>query len=188
MSTAQVKPIPDGMHTVTPHLVCAGASDAIEFYKKAFNAVETARMPGPGGKLMHAAVKVGDSTVMLVDESPEWGMLGPKSLKGTPVTIHLYVENADAFAAQAAKAQRQPASTRVRSSVHSWPARRKPESRRPAAARSQPAAAPDRGRVAGAGWPAAWRATAVWLCARSWARGARACWIVKLARPDRERA
>ena len=104
MSTAQVKPIPDGMHTVTPHLVCAGASDAIEFYKKAFNAVETSRMPGPGGKLMHAAVKVGDSTVMLVDESPEWGMLGPKSLKGTPITIHLYVENADAFAAQAAKA------------------------------------------------------------------------------------
>ena len=104
MSTAKVKPIPDGMHTVTPHLVCAGAADAIEFYKKAFNAVETSRLPGPDGKLMHASIKIGDSTLMLVDESPDWGMLSPKALKGTPITIHLYVENADAFAAHAASA------------------------------------------------------------------------------------
>jgi len=92
------------MHSVTPHLVCAGAADAIEFYKKAFGAVELARLPGPQGKLMHAMIRIGDSAVMLVDENPEWGMLGPKSLKGSPVTIHLYVEDADAFAARAVKA------------------------------------------------------------------------------------
>jgi PhnB protein len=98
------KAIPQGMHSVTPHLVCAGAADAIEFYKKAFGAVEAARLPGPDGKLMHAAVRIGDSTVMLVDENPQMGMLGPKALKGTPVTVHLYVEDADAFVARAAKA------------------------------------------------------------------------------------
>ena len=104
MSTKKVKPIPDGSHSVTPHLVCAGAADAIEFYKKAFNAVETLRLPGPQGKLMHAEVRIGDSAVMLVDESPEWGMLGPKSLKGSSVTIHLYVEDVDAFVARAVAA------------------------------------------------------------------------------------
>jgi PhnB protein len=96
--------IPEGMHTVTPHLTCAGAAQAIEFYKKAFNAAETARMAGPNGKLMHAAVRIGDSTVMLVDEMPEYGALGPKALKGTPVTVHLYVEDADAFVKRAAEA------------------------------------------------------------------------------------
>jgi uncharacterized glyoxalase superfamily protein PhnB len=92
------------MHTVTPHLICAGAADAIEFYKKAFNATETARMPGPNGKLMHAAVRIGDSSVMLVDEMPEYGSLGPKALKGTSVVVHLYVDDADAFAARAVAA------------------------------------------------------------------------------------
>jgi PhnB protein len=104
MSKPAVKPIPDGMHSITPHLVCAGAADAIAFYKKAFNAVEKARIPGPDGKLIHGSVQIGDSVVMLVDESPEWGMLGPKALKGSPVTIHLYVENADATVAQAVAA------------------------------------------------------------------------------------
>jgi uncharacterized glyoxalase superfamily protein PhnB len=92
------------MRSVTPHLVCAGAADAIEFYKKAFGAVEVARLPGPQGKLMHAVIRIGDSAVMLVDENPEWGMLGPKALKGTPVTIHLYVDDVDTFVARAAKA------------------------------------------------------------------------------------
>jgi uncharacterized glyoxalase superfamily protein PhnB len=92
------------MHSVTPHLVCAGAAAAIDFYRKAFNAVETARLPGPNGKLMHGAVRIGDSTVMLVDEMPEHGSFGPKSLKGSPVTIHLYVPNADEFVAQAVAA------------------------------------------------------------------------------------
>jgi uncharacterized glyoxalase superfamily protein PhnB len=92
------------MHSVTPHLVCAGAANAIEFYKKAFGAIEVTRLPGAQGKLMHATIRIGDSAVMLVDESPEWGMLGPKSLKGSPVTIHLYVDDADAFVARAVKA------------------------------------------------------------------------------------
>ena len=104
MSTAQVKKIPDGMHSVTPHIVCAGASAAIDFYKKAFGAEETARIPGPDGKLIHGAVRIGNSQVMLVDENPQWGALGPKALKGTPVTIHLYVDDADAFVAKATAA------------------------------------------------------------------------------------
>ena len=93
---SNVSAIPNGMHTVTPHLVCAGAAEAIEFYKKAFNAIETSRLPGPNGRLMHASIRIGDSTVMLVDEMPEHGALGPQSLKGSPVTIHLYVDNVDA--------------------------------------------------------------------------------------------
>jgi uncharacterized glyoxalase superfamily protein PhnB len=100
----KVKPVPEGMHTVTPHLICAGAADAIEFYKKAFNAVEVMRIPGTEGRLMHAAIRIGDSSVMLVDEMPEWGALGPKSLKGSPVTIHLFVEDVDAFVARAVAA------------------------------------------------------------------------------------
>jgi PhnB protein len=101
---SKVKAIPDGMHTVMPHLICAGATEAIDFYKKAFNATETSRLPGPNGRLMHASIRIGDSTVMLVDEMPEHGALGPKSLKGSPVTIHLYVDDVDAFAAQAVRA------------------------------------------------------------------------------------
>ena len=96
-----VKPIPNDMHSVTPHLVCAGAAEAIEFYKKAFNATELGRLPGPQGKLMHALIRIGDSSVMLVDEMPEWGSFGPKSLKGSPVTIHLYVEDVDTVVARA---------------------------------------------------------------------------------------
>jgi PhnB protein len=101
MSTAKVKPIPEGMHSLTPHLICEGASEAIEFYKRAFNAIEVSRLPGPNGKLMHAAIRVGDSTMMLVDAMPEWGAFGPIALKGSPVFIHLFVENVDAVVAQA---------------------------------------------------------------------------------------
>ena len=97
----KAKPIPDGMHSVTPHLICAGAAAAIEFYKKAFNAVEEGRLPGPQGRIMHAMIRIEGSAVMLVDEMPEWGALGPKSLKGSPVTIHLYVADVDAFVAHA---------------------------------------------------------------------------------------
>jgi uncharacterized glyoxalase superfamily protein PhnB len=96
MSQPAVKPVPDGMHTITPHLVCAGAAQAIDFYEKAFGAVELARIPGPDGRLVHAMVRIGDSPVMLVDEMPEWKTVGPNTLNGSPVTIHLYVENADA--------------------------------------------------------------------------------------------
>ena len=95
-AASAVKPIPDGMHTVTPHLICDGAAGALDFYKKAFGAVELSRMPDANGKVMHASMRIGDSIIMLNDEMPEWGTFGPKSLKGSAVTIHLYVENADA--------------------------------------------------------------------------------------------
>jgi PhnB protein len=104
MNKSKVKAIPDGMHSVTPHLVCAGAAEAIEFYKKAFKAVEISRMPGKDGKLMHAMIRIGDSAVMLMDEFPDWKAFGPKALKGSPVTIHLAVEDVDAVAAQAVAA------------------------------------------------------------------------------------
>ena len=100
----KVNPVPADMHTVTPHLVCAGAAEAIEFYKKAFGATDAITMPGPGGKLMHAQIRINGSAVMLVDEMPEHGALGPKALKGTPVTIHLYVDDVDAFVARAVQA------------------------------------------------------------------------------------
>ncbi len=100
----QVKPVPEGMHTVTPHLVCAGAADAIEFYKKAFKAVEMSRLPGPQGKVLHAMIRIADSAVMLGEEFPDCGAFGPKALKGSPVTIHLYVEDADAFVKRAVAA------------------------------------------------------------------------------------
>ena len=103
-ANAAVKPIPEGMHSVTPFLVCAGAAEAIEFYKKAFGAVEVSRLPGPDGKLMHAIIRVEGSAIMLNDENAQWGSLGPKALKGTPVSIHLYVADADAFTAKAVAA------------------------------------------------------------------------------------
>jgi PhnB protein len=91
------KYIPEGHHTLTPHLVVNGAAKAIEFYKQAFNAEELLRLPGPDGKsIMHAAVQIGDSRLFLVDESPAMGARGPVSLGGTPVTIHTYVEDVDA--------------------------------------------------------------------------------------------
>lgn len=90
--------------TIVPHLVCAGAAKAIDFYKKAFGATEQMRLPGPGGKLMHAAVKIDGVMVMLVDESPEMGAVSPTSLQGTPVTLHMIVPDADATIARAAKA------------------------------------------------------------------------------------
>ena len=104
MSTPEVRPIPDWMHSITPHLVCAGAADAIEFYKKAFDAVELCRVPGPAGKLIHAAVRIGDSAVMLVDEMPGCGAIGPKARGGSSVTIHLQVEDVDAVVERAVAA------------------------------------------------------------------------------------
>jgi len=104
MTQSQVKPIPDGMRSVTPMLVCAGAADAIEFYKKAFNAMETGRLTGSKERLLHAAIRMGDSVVMLTDEFLDFGSFGRKLLKGSPVTIHLYVEDVDAFVARAVAA------------------------------------------------------------------------------------
>ena len=102
--TAQAEPVPQDMHTVTPHLVCDGAAAAIDFYKKAFNAVETARLQTPEGKIMHASVRIGDSNVMLVDEFPDYGSVGPKKLNGSPVTLHVYVPNVDQVFEQAVAA------------------------------------------------------------------------------------
>jgi uncharacterized glyoxalase superfamily protein PhnB len=92
-----VQSIPDGFHTLTPHLVVRRAAKAIEFYKKAFGAEEIMRAPAPGGQtIMHAEIRIGDSIVMLTDEWPDAGCVGPQSLKGTPITLHLYVQDADA--------------------------------------------------------------------------------------------
>jgi PhnB protein len=104
MPSKATNPIPQGMHSLSPHIVCAGAAKAMDFYKAAFNAVETTRMPGPDGRLMHGAMKIGDSTLMLVDEMLEYGAKSPKTLNGSPVTIHLYVEDADATVARAVSA------------------------------------------------------------------------------------
>jgi PhnB protein len=99
--TAKVKPIPDGYHSVTPYLIIKGSGDAIEFYKKAFNARERLRVPGPGGKVMHAEIEIGDSVVMMGEETPEMGALSPATIGGTPVSIHLYVNEVDKMFAQA---------------------------------------------------------------------------------------
>jgi uncharacterized glyoxalase superfamily protein PhnB len=104
MTQTQANPIPTGMHTITPHLVCRDAAGAIAFYGKAFGAVELTRLPGPQGRLMHAMVRIGDSNLMLVDEFPDCGALGPQSLKGSPVTIHLYVTDVDATVERAVAA------------------------------------------------------------------------------------
>ena len=101
---SKVKAIPDGMHSLTPHLVCRGAAAAIDFYGRAFGAIELFRLPGPDGRLIHACVRIGDSQLFLVDEMPEHGALGPQALKGSPVTIHLQVQDADATFARAVQA------------------------------------------------------------------------------------
>jgi PhnB protein len=104
---AQVSPIPPGMTAVTPHLVCRGAAAAIDFYKQAFGAIELARLPGPDGRLMHGMINIGGAAIMLVDEyleHPEQCALSPLALKGSPVTIHLYVPDVDATLAQAVAA------------------------------------------------------------------------------------
>ena len=99
-----VNPVPDGYHTATPYLVCKGADQAIEFYKKAFGATELLRMPGPDGKVMHAEIKIGDSPILLGEEVPEMGFRCPPALGGSPVGIMLYVEDVDGLFAQAVEA------------------------------------------------------------------------------------
>jgi PhnB protein len=93
--TDKVKPIPDGFHTITPHLTVRDAKGAIEFYQKAFGAQVLNVAPGPGGKVMHAALKIGDSILMLNDEFPEFGgQLGP-SATGSSVALHVYLDDVD---------------------------------------------------------------------------------------------
>lgn len=104
-ATPAVAPVPPGMHTVTPHLVCAGAEAAMAFYAQAFGAVPGGCLKAPDGRVLHAQMRLGDATVMLVDEWPEMGGLGPKALGiVSPVTLHLYVPDADAVFAQAVAA------------------------------------------------------------------------------------
>ena len=88
--------IPKGYHTVTPSLVVDGAAKALDFYKKALEAEELMRFPGPDGTIMHAEIRIGDSRIMLGDEMPEQGGRGPKSYGGTPVSFFVYRENVDA--------------------------------------------------------------------------------------------
>jgi len=89
------KTVPDGFNTVTAHLICRDAAKAIDFYKKALGAEEILRMAGPGGGIMHAEIRIGNSTVMLGDENPQFDCKSPLTLGGTPVTLHLYVQDVD---------------------------------------------------------------------------------------------
>lgn len=95
---------PQVPNALSPHLVCAGAVEAIDFYKAAFGATEMVRFAGKDGRLMHACISINGYSVMLIDEMPEWGALSPKSLNGTPVTMHLIVDDTDAWAERAQRA------------------------------------------------------------------------------------
>jgi len=100
----KVKHIPAGWHAVTPYLVVKDAARAIDFYGKVFGAKEVMRLPGSDGKVGHAEIKIGGDYVMLADEVPEQGHKSPQSLGGSPVRIHLYVEDVDAVASRAVEA------------------------------------------------------------------------------------
>jgi len=106
--TKTVSPIPSGHEGLIPHLVCSPCTEAIEFYKKAFGAEEVRRMSAPDGRrIMHAQIRIGQSYVFLVDDFPEFcgGKSGTATaLKGTPVTLHRYVENCDAAVKRAVDA------------------------------------------------------------------------------------
>ena len=98
------KAIPEGHHTVTPYLCIKGAASALEFYKKAFEATELMRLAQPDGRIGHSEIRVGDSVIMLSDEFPEIGARSPQAIGGSPVTIHLYVEDVDTVFNQAVAA------------------------------------------------------------------------------------
>jgi PhnB protein len=98
------KPIPDGYHAITPYLIVSGAAKALDFYARAFGAVERDRMQDPTGKVRHAEITIGQACVMLADEHPEIGALSPATVGGSPVNLHLYVEDVDAFVARAVAA------------------------------------------------------------------------------------
>ncbi len=92
---------PAGYHTLTPYLIVKGAAAAIDFYKSIFGAVEVMRLPGPDGAIAHAELKIGDSNIMLGEESPTWGAMSPKSLGGSPVGLCVYFPDVDARFAKA---------------------------------------------------------------------------------------
>jgi PhnB protein len=102
-----VKPIPNGYNSVTPYLIIDNgrASEALEFYARAFNAKEIMRMPRPdGGGIMHAEIRLGDSVIMLADESPKMEAFGPNHYGGSPISLHVYIPDVDATTKQAASA------------------------------------------------------------------------------------
>jgi uncharacterized glyoxalase superfamily protein PhnB len=105
---SRVKAIPDGYHTLTPSIVVREASKAIDFYKRAFGAEEIMRMDGPGGKIMHAEIRIGDSALMLCDEMPEMGAKSPGALGGSPASLYVYVEKVDAAWKRALEAGAKP--------------------------------------------------------------------------------
>jgi PhnB protein len=102
--TTKATPVPEGYHSVTPCLAVNDAASAIAFYKEAFGATELMRMPAPGGKVGHAELEIGDSRIMLADEYPEMGFRSAKAYGGSPVGLHLYVEDVDAVARRAVAA------------------------------------------------------------------------------------
>jgi PhnB protein len=91
----EIKAIPEGYNSLNAYFVVPSAADAIEFYTKALGAAELFRMEGPGGSVMHAEVRIGDSVLMLSDENPSQGTVAPASLGGSPVHILMYVEDVD---------------------------------------------------------------------------------------------
>jgi PhnB protein len=99
-----VKPIPEGYHTATPYLAVDDAAEALEYYKKAFDAKERGRMEAPDGKIGHAEIQIGDSLVMLSDPFPQASTRTPKELGGTTASVFLYVEDVDAFVQRAVDA------------------------------------------------------------------------------------
>jgi PhnB protein len=90
-----VKPAPDVSRAPTPHVVVKGAAKAIQFYVDAFGAREIYRLAEPGGKIGHAELAIGTGKLMLADEYPDWGALSPVTIGGSPVSIHLYVDDVD---------------------------------------------------------------------------------------------
>ena len=99
-----VSPIPPGYHSVTPYLIVRDAVKALGFYRQAFDAEELMRFEGPPGRIAHAEMKIGDSHVMLADENPDDGYVGPQTLGGAGVSLMLYVPDVDAMFARAVKA------------------------------------------------------------------------------------
>ena len=102
--TNKVNPVPEGYHTLTPYLTIRNAAAALDFYKRAFGADETFRIASPDGKVGHAEIRIGDSAIMLSDEFPEMGAKSPESIGGSPVMLHLYVDDVDALVDRAVKA------------------------------------------------------------------------------------
>jgi PhnB protein len=102
------KPIPDNYPQVMPYLIVDGASEAIEFYKGVLGATERMRLDGPDGKVGHAELEIGEAVIMLADENPGMNIEGPKSVGGTPVSIHVYLEDADGAFERAVQAGAKP--------------------------------------------------------------------------------